>query len=372
MLGPTHLREGIRIVGHAMKANLFGPRRYAGDAEIVCDAVIEACWDEKKGYFRTSPNNYPLFYARDFGMCVDSLLALGHRARVRQTLTYALGKYAKYGRVTQQISPGGRPFNFPDCESPDALAFLLHALVSLNDKDLNRQYGPFLEKEVRRYSDTIVDPSSGLVRRGLQLAGMRDYALRDSSCYDNVMVAAVQKYADELALKNPLRKYDYEKLLITNFWTGKYFRDDISSGFLTGDANTVPFWFGVLGEKKERELFPKVLDAVREAGLDRPCPLRYESGYAQARMLWLDALMGGWEKDTVWLHLGNMWLQVAARRDKALAREYLGEYAALIGRERNYPEVLTKEGKPHRSLFFHSDDSMLWAANWLAMKKELG
>lgn len=368
----AQLREGLRVVGHAMKANIGGPRRYDGDAKRICETIVEECWDERRGVYRTSLNNYPLFYARDFGMCVDALLALGHRDRVRRTLEYALSCYARSGRVTQQISPRGAPFNFPACESPDALAFLLHSLASLNDKELTKRYKSFLEKEIARFVGEVIDRRSGLVRRNLRVAGMRDYALRESSCYDNAMVAAVRKHAAELRLANPLRRYDYGKLLITNFWTGNYFKDDLSNATLTGDANVAPFWLGVLSEKEERERFPKALAAIQAARLDQLYPLRYESGYARTRMLWLDALMGGWEKDTVWLHLGNMFVQAVARHDGAQAREYLGRFTELIERERNYPEVLTREGRPHRSLFFHSDDSMLWAANYLALRRQLG
>ena len=262
MLGPTHVREGLRIVGHAMKANLVGPKRYDGDAEHICATIVEACWDSRNGHYKTSLHNYPIFYSRDFGMCVDSLLLLGHRDRVRSTLAYVLACYARHGSVTQEISPSGKPFNFPDCESPDALAFLLHAIVSLNDKKLNQQYKLFLEQELQRFADVVVDPSSGLVWRGMRLGGMRDYAVRDSSCYDNVMVAAVKQYADALGLKNPLKKYDYKQLLITQFWTGNYFQDDCINGALTGDTNTVPFWFKLFSKEQEAELFSKALAAI--------------------------------------------------------------------------------------------------------------
>jgi hypothetical protein len=367
----AQLREGLRVVGHALKANIVGPRRYDGDAERICETIVEQCWDERRGRYRTSLHNYPIFYARDFGMCIDALLALGHRDRVQRTLAYALACYARKGRVTQQISPGGEPFNFPSCESPDALAFLLYSLASLNDKALIKRHKSFLEQELRRFAGAVIDKRTGLVRRHLRVAGMRDYALRDSSCYDNAMVAAVKKYAAELNLKHPLSRYDYKKLLITTFWAGNYFKDDRANGVITGDANVAPFWLGVLGEKEERDRFPQVLAALQAARLDQPYPLRYESGYATTRMSWLDVAMGGWERDTVWLHLGNMFVQVVARHDRAQARAYLGGFTELIERERNYPEVLTAEGRPHRSVFFHGDDSMLWAANYLALRQQL-
>jgi hypothetical protein len=370
MLRASHVREGARTLAHAIKANLFGPERYEGDAQAICSRIVELCWDEKRGFYRTSLHNYPVFYARDFGMCVDSLLALGQKKRVARTLRYALACYECHGWVTQQIGVGQKPFNFPDHESPDSLAFLLHSLVALGDEELVRMYKGFLEKEIRRLANVIVDPASGLVKRGMNLAGMRDFAIRDSSCYDNVMLAAIQEYARKLKLRSTLEKYDYEKIILRKFWTGTHFRDDLSTDRLTGDANITPFWFRVIRSPGlEKALFSEVLKAFKEAQLDKPCALRYEATRAGTKMRLLDALTGGWERDTAWLHLGNMFLQVLARLDKEEFREQLQRHTELIERERNYPEVLTKDGRPHRSLFFHADGSMLWAANYLALSR---
>lgn len=364
-------RELLRIVAHARRVRRDGPRRYDGTPEAVCRQVVERCWDAEEKFFRTSPNNYPIFYCRDFGMTADALLALGEKERVRSTLAYALGNFARDGRVTQQISPDGKPFNFPRCEHPDALAFLLHALIALNDERLIAQHKGFLSREVRRYADAVVDPQTGLVRRGVRFAGMRDYAVRDSSCYDNAMIAAVSKYAAALHLPNPLQEHDYGQLLLTTFWAGTHFRDDRRNEAMTGDANVVPFWFRVLDEKDERRLFPLVRDAIIAAGLDAPYPLRYETGRGTTRMLWLDAFTGGWERDTAWPFLGNLWTQVALRHDKRLARRYVDTFTRLIENERNYPEVIAPDGTPHASFFFHADDSMLWAANFIALRRSL-
>jgi len=366
-------REGIRVGWHSIRARLSGPTRYDGDATEICERIVAACWDASLDIFITSLHNYPLFYARDFGMCVDALLALGHRDRVRKTLAWALDRYEENGRITLILNRRGKGFNFPDMECPDGYAFLLHSLVALGDKTLLKKHKAFLEQELERFTEKVVDGRTGLMKRGLRVGGMRDHAIRDSSCYDNAMLAAVRKYSKILKLKNPLAEFDYERLLIDNFWTGSYFKDDMASDALTGDTNVLPFWFRVFTEKKEKELWKQALAAMRKERLDEPVPLRYEAGREGTRMILLDTLaMGGWERDTVWLHLGNLFVQAVARYDKGLARKYLERFRELIARERNYPEVLTKEGKPHTGPFFHADDSMLWACNFLALEKALG
>jgi len=365
------LSEGLRIGWHGLKTKALGPKRYDGTPTEICEAIVERCWDAKRGIFLTSPNNYPVFYARDFGMCIDALLALGHRERVRQTLAWALAQYERNGRITLILNRHGKGFNFPDVEAPDGYAFLLHSLAALNDKKLVKNHKTMLERELRRFADAVVDKGTGLVRRGRRFSGMRDYAIRDSSCYDNAMLGAIRKYSKMLGMDTPLRNYAYEELIPRNFWTGSYFKDDLTSEALSGDANVLPFWLRILTPKQERTLWRQALATMRKEKLDEPVPLRYEARRDGAKMHWLDWWSGGWERDTMWLHLGNMFMQVVARYDTKLARAYLEHFEELITRERNYPEVLTKEGRPHTGPFFHADDSMLWACNFLALSEQL-
>jgi len=367
----AYLREGVRIGLHGLRTRFRGHTRYPGDAEEICRAILAACWDER-GFYKTSLHNYPLFYARDFGMTVDALLALGHRERVRTTLAWALAAYRRAGRVTQQVTATGKAFNFPDVEQPDALAFLLHSLVALGDQELVAQYRRFLEGELARFTAAVVDIRSGLVRRDVRVAGMRDYALRTSSCYDNTMLGAIKQYATRLKLQNPLQEYAYEQLLLQHFWTGTHFRDDLEKDEPTGDANVVPFWFRLFPARKECQLFAAVERTIQKLHLDKPVPLRYEpTRRTSTAMHWLDFLTGGWERDTAWLFLGNLYLQVLVRLEPEQAKRLLERHRRLIERHQCYPEVVDRTGELHRSLLFHADDSMLWAANYLALERQL-
>lgn len=364
------VRESARILLHSVAARISGPKRYEGDATRICTTIVEACWNSEEEYFRTSLHNYPGFYCRDFGMCIDALLRLGHRERVKKTLAYALERYHRHGRVRQFITPSGKPTDLLGITSPDALAFLLYSLAASGEKELVHEYKEFLEAEIERLRTALLD-KEGVVRKDLHLSGMRDYAIRRSSCYDNAMFAAMKKYADTLGLKNRLRMNHY-KVVLDRFWTGSYFKDDLENEAMTGDANVAPLWFRIFPKKKEKELFMKIVGEVVRRRLDQPVVLRYEACRSGGtKMLWLDKLMGGWERDTAWLHLGNMYLHVAARYDRELAHRYLCEHRMVIEHYHHYPEVLTCEGKPFRTLFFHADDSMLWAANYLELVQRL-
>lgn len=368
------LREGVRIAWHGLTTSLFGHEVYDGSAEEICRQIVEACWNGT--FFQTSLHNYPLFYARDFGMCVDSLLALGQEARVRRTLAWALRQYEQNGKLTLILDRKGHGFNFPDTEAPDAYAFLLHSLLRLGDGTLVARYRAFLEGALLRFAEAVLEKKTGLCQPHLRLGGMRDYALRKSSCYDNVMLAVIKQSAGQLNLANPFSRYNYVKLILDYFWTGESFKDDMENDAPTGDANVVPFWFRIFPPRVERRLFLRVRRTIARLRLDKPVPLRYEpTRQTRTAMHWLELLTGGWERDTAWLHLGNLYLQVLARLDPEGARTLLAAQRRLIEQHRCYPEVVDTNGELHRSLFFHADGSMLWAANFLALNrrfKEIG
>ncbi len=370
MIISEQFQEGLRIGLRGIRSRWTAPERYDGDALSICKRIVEQCWDDRCKYFRTSLCNYPEFYARDFGMCVDALLELGHRERVIETLRYALRIYRNHGSVTQIITPRHRPLNFLGLESPDALAFLLHALCSAKDETLIDEYRTFLEREIGRVIKKLLG-EGGLIRRELFVSGMRDYAIRKSSCYDNTMIAAIKNHAHALDIPHPLAPYDYPTLLWKHFWTGSYFRDDLDNDVMTGDANVVPLWFQIFSWERERELFDQILPSIRQHQLDIPVVLRFErNAPSHVRMHWLDIFVY-WQHDTAWLHLGNMFLQVVARHDPDLARKYLVGHTQLIEREHCYPELVRGDGTPFHTFFFSADGTMLWAANYLALRREL-
>lgn len=359
MLTLRHVAEGVRYGAHSLKRKLFGPRRYAGAAKDICASIVEACWNGR--YFRNSAGHYGEFWCRDFGFTVDSLLKLGYRKQVLQTLDYALGRFAAHGRIETTISQSGSPFSFPDIYAPDSLAFLIHALRAAKATELVREHRAFLEHELRRFVREAMDTRTGLIRRRTHLSGMRDYAIRDSSCYDNVMAAFLSAEADWLRLQNPLRRFRLAKNVVKRFWNGSYFLDDLSGAtHVTGDANLFPFWTGVVGSRK---MLGSVMRALDHAGLTEPFPLRYAPSNVKERMIPIAFLVPHWENDAVWTHIGLLYLHVIKEAAPAAYERHLRSYVRVLERDKTLFELYTPCGRPYASWWYMADEAMLWAAN---------
>ncbi len=311
------------------------------------------------------------FYARDFGWCTESLLLLGYRKEVISTLDYALSAFQRHGKVEQSINPAGRPFTFPGGKySPDALAFIARSLRLTADRKLIVKYRDFLNSEVKRYFELVIDRKTGLVRKDRSFSSMKDYSIRQSSCYDNVMTAMLSFDLDALGLPNPFKRWDYHRLIIKHFWTGKYFLDDLSgSKAVCGDANVLPFWSGVVTDKSTLK---KAAASMMREGLDKPFPLKYtHRRFSGQKMIGKEIFAGNYERDAIWPHVGLMYIKVVALLDKGLARHYLSQYEKQVLLHKNFLEVYDRDAKPFKNFFFHADEGMLWVANFLWLKKEL-
>ncbi|MBN2454712.1 hypothetical protein JXB11_04160 [Candidatus Woesearchaeota archaeon] len=360
MLSPVHLQEGLRIFLRAQKVRAKGFKRYKGNASEICSKIVSDCWNGR--YFQVSRGNFPEFYTRDFGWCCESLLKLGYRKEVLSSLDYALGKFAAAGKITTAISQGGKPFDFP-CYAPDSLAYLIRSLKLANAKELVEKHGEFLNREARRFFQTVIDANTGLVKADRCFSSMKDHAKRRSSCYDNVMAAMLKEDLSALRLENPLKSYNSKNALVENFWNGRFFRDDLGSEYVAGDANVIPFWTGVI---KSQSMLRKAVSSLQEENLDMPFPLRYTN--AKQDMILIEKLAKGYERDAVWTHMGPMFISIVRKINKRKSDAYMKTYEKVIEKHGNYLEVFTKKGAPFHSPFYYCDEGMLWAANYLAIK----
>lgn len=366
------LSEPKRFFLRRLSVLTRGIKKYNGNDEEICSQIIEACYNKDKNYFMVSNSHFCLFYARDFGWCVEALLDLGHRRRVINTLDYALGIYKEHRGIKQAINPKGKPFTFPfNRYSPDALAFIIRSLKLAKARNLVKKYKDFLINEIKRYYDTVIDKKTGLVRKDKYFSSIKDFAERKSSCYNNVMTAMLATDLKSFkSLKNPFAKYNYKKLILDHFWNRHHFFDDLSDhDIISGDANVLPFWSGLITDK---EIIARAVNAMRVEGLDKPFPLKYNSRrFKEHRMIYPEFIVPDYETDSVWVHVGMMYIRVVAMMDKKLARKYLGQYKKLILKHKNFLEVYDREGRPFKTLFYYTDDSMLWCANYLYLKKLL-
>ncbi len=361
------LSEGGKMVSRRLIVKANGFMRYGGDDEHICRTILDECWNGT--YFRTSTGHFESFYSRDFGWGAGPLCMLGYREKVLKTLRWALKSFEYVGRTATIITSKRRVFD-AFTYAPDSLAFILHALHEAGAKELIGFFHEFLEKEVQRCHDVCWDEKRGMVRADRAFSSIKDNAMRKSSTYDNTMVGMIARYCNSFGLNNPWDGVDFEELLLEKFWTGTHFREDITPNeMVTGDANLFPYWTGVVLNK---EALDKSIRAVREAGLDKPFPLKYTAAHPDNIMLTHRIIAPNYEGTTIWAHLGMLYIETVAQANRKLAKTYLDQYTSRINQHKTFLEVYHPDGTPYTAPFYVSDEGMLWAANYLMLKKLLG
>lgn len=354
-----YFTQGTRIFLTSWK-NRFFPKKYKGNAEEICQKIVEDCWNGR--YFCTSTSNFKQFWTRDFGWCVSSLIKLKHEKEVHHTLRYALNRFKLYNKVATTLTPRGKPFDFPN-PAVDSLPWLIHSIKV--SKFPYYSFKPFLNKEIRKFFDIFIDKNVGLVKPDLHVSSMKDFAVRKSSCYDNSMVALLAKDLALMKLDNPFKKFDYSSLLKRNFWNGEFFYDDLTKkDYVAGDTNIFPFLFGVINDQK---MIESALKKIHEEGLDEPLPLKYTSGRKDVRFIWQEIFLRNYESDAIWMHMGPLYVKLLEQTDKQRAAHCKQKYKEMIEKHKNFLEVFNSKGKPFSSPFYYCDRGMLWAANYLTL-----
>lgn len=351
------------MIKRRLRSNRPVSRFFRGNAEKICQDIVKNCYNKK--YFQTSLGHFSSFWMRDFGICVEALLKLGYDKEVYKTLEYALSVYSRNNILTTTISNEDEPFN-AFSYSPDTLPLLLRSLRLAKANDLIDIYKPFLNQEILNYFEIVIDKSTGLVKKS-NFSSMKDNAKRQSSCYNNCMAAMLKNEVKLLNLVNPLEDYNYEKLIIDNFWQGYYFYDDLYSNYVAGDANVFPFWCGVI---KDKEKLKKVIGIIKESKLDDPFPLKYTEKKDHDFKYPMKLFAKNYQGDSIWMNIGLCYLDVVASYDKKLLKKYLSKYSEIIENNKNFLELFTPEGLPYKTLFYKADEGMLWSCKYLDLLKK--
>lgn len=354
-----HFHEALRIFQRKRVVAKHGIKKYSGDAKTICKTIVDDCWNGD--FFQASTGHFSLFYMRDFGICIKALLKLGYKKEVEKTLQFALAVYSRENRLSTTISTSGKGFDVFHY-APDTLAFLLYSLRISKATELVEIYRPFLEQQIQYFYRTVIDDNTGLVRCDKIFSTIKDNAKRRSCCYDNVCAAVVAGEAEKLKLINPLKQYDYQKLLKETFWTGSYFKDTADTDYICGDANTFPYWFSIFTDKK---MINHSIKKIQEENLDKPFPLKYTTFTPNNFFFPLSILVPNYEGTSIWMHLGLCYIDIADSFDKRLAKEYIKKYKEIIEKHRNFLELFDEAGNPYKTLFYYSDQGMLWASKLL-------
>jgi hypothetical protein len=355
-----HLKEGKRMFLRSMRVRRKGFVRHGKQSEKICETIVRKCWNGK--YFQTSLGHFSQFYTRDFGFCTDSLIRLGYKEWVKQTLDHVLKTFTIGGAVTTSISPDGMPFDFP-YYGIDSLAWLLHSLVVSKSSRLVHGHKEFLERELSKVA-TLLD-EDGLVRPEVALSSMKDHVKRKSSCYDACMLAHIKTCATKLKLHHELSA-NYKELLMTKYWIEDegYFREDRTDAtHFAADANILPFWLGIITDKK---LWNQVHEKLCSEQLNVPLPVKY-SMHKHGKASHLAAkIVPDYEGDAIWAHLGMMYMQLIEDSHPEQYAELHEQYENVIEKYGTFLEVYDSTGLPFKSPVYITDEGMLWASMFIA------
>jgi hypothetical protein len=228
-----------------------------------------------------------------------------------------------------------------------------------------------LRTEVERYAATVVDPRTSLVRSDLVLSSHRDTVRTPSSCYANTMLVVLDLVGRRTGWYASPLDASIGARVVEAFWRGDHFSDRADRDLLTGDAGVFPFWTGAV---PDRLGLAPALDALRQARLTSPLPLRYATRRnARAEDPVQRLFVPDYQGTSVWSSLGAIYLALLARVDVSEARAGLAAYARLIERDGTLREVYTSELRPYRGRLglFLADEAMLWASILLATTTDL-
>ncbi len=357
-----YLTEGSRIAFSSLK-NRFSPKQYEGDAAEICRQIVKGCWNGRFFQTSTKEGNFPQFWTRDFGFCTAALLKLGYKEEIQATLRYALHRFKRARKVTTTITPQGKPYDFPTIAA-DSLPWFMHCLKLARFP--YQDHRAFLNQEIQKYYQELLDHNTGLIRPELEMSSLKDFAIRKSSCYDNCMAGMLAQDLKSMKLVNPFAAHHYPELLLRHFWNGRCFADDLQKkAYVAGDANIFPFLSGLI---KDEGKLRSCIQAMQEAELDQPFPLKYTAKKNAAEFRWQEKVaLSNYEGNALWMHLGPLYVKLVKAIDVEKAEKYRQAYQKLIEQHQNFYEVFTPDGKLYRSWYYAASPGMLWAANYLTL-----
>ncbi|QQS21982.1 hypothetical protein IPM09_00275 [Candidatus Saccharibacteria bacterium] len=337
--------------------------RFEGDASQVCRQVLNKLWEGD--FYRTSLGHFDFFWMRDFGTVAESLTRLGHRDKVHHTLRWALRYYRRSGAVTLCIDSAGNTFNAPATRSIDALPWLLHSVV-VSNYPLNHAEHSFLERQLRRYIKMFLDPRSGFIR-DVHFAEMRDAVVYDRSAYAIALVGRMAKCVELLKLDGfPFPPERYRDELLGQYWNGDYFNADTWNGAYSSECALMPFFLGVIDDAEKAA---RTFNYITAQKLNRLAPLRYtnQPHVWKFRFGMGNRAMPNYTGTTIWTWHATFYLHLLKRYDRPEYQQQYDNFAALIERHGNYPELVNSDGSWYYAPFYRSDPGMVWAALFLTL-----
>jgi hypothetical protein len=364
---PILLAAGVNVAARSFWRGLFGWKRYPGNAEAICRAVIDDCWTGQ--YFAGSAGHFRQFWTRDLAMCTPALCRLGYRDRVVASWEWGLERFERAGRITTTIFYERFPRDVY-AYACDSLPMTLFALREAGAQHLIARHRQLFEREIQRFHQVVFDPDLGLARTSGYFSGPRDCMTGRSTVFANTMIAVLGQLLEGESLLNPFAGHDLRERMLQQYWTGHYFRDSLCRELPSGDANVWPFFFGIFDPDAgaAAAMRRQAFTTLEERGFTSPVPLRYfERRLPDSELPVPKAFTPNYQGDPSWTQLGAVYLHELGKVDRPRMVAHRTRMAELIGRDRNYLELYTTDGQPYlgRARIYHCDEGMIWAALFL-------
>jgi hypothetical protein len=366
------INQGISMFLRNIKVRFNGFKRYRGSVKTISKSIINGCWNGK--YFNVSSGHFKVFYIRDFAWVFEPLIKKGFKEKAIKTLNYVTNKYIQSKRVSVALY-NNRLYDFPSyaVDSFPYLVMLHRKAKELLDINPSEDVKRFFKDYAEAYKKKVIDNRTGLVREDKFFSSIKDHHLRRSSCYDNVMVAMLSKDLNFLNISNSLPR-DQKKKIKKKFWNGKYFKDGMDDNSFSSDSNIFPFWTGLydISVKENKRMLMSVLEYITERKLNSPFPLKYHyNGFRPKRLIKESFFAKDYETDSIWMHIGLIYIDILSKVNREAAKMYLISYKTLIDVHKTFLEVYDKKGKPYKSLFYYTDEGMIWIAYFLELYERL-
>ena len=123
----------------------------------------------------------------------------------------------------------------------------------------------------------------------------------------------------------------------------------------------MPFWLGIVPDDLGAAA---MLDALDDAGLTEPLPLRYSAAPAAAEDRVQRVFVPDYQGTATWTSLGAMATDVALRVDPPRGERWLRGHLDVVERDGTMWEVLDADLRPYRGRLglWRADEAMLWGA----------
>jgi hypothetical protein len=402
-----YYKSGFLIVQNAWFGSFPAPSQ---STEGIIDDIHALRFDPTKPYL-ISGDQFSVLYPRNLGVFYNSLLDYRtahsqqdweNRQRIYlQSALYALDAFSSARQITTTIVPiSPRSVVLtevhPGSVASDSLYGVLYAFDQLEHAQ-NVQTGVATRQIIRErksdlntlldiYLGDVRDPSTGLVKRGVDLAAARDGVVRDSSFYDNVVLWKTLDLADKLGI----RRADAGELaalrtkIMNTFWQEDkgYFRDDQTTTNYSSDwLIAMPTGFLSLDDSNDVAKLERMIGYTKAQHLDQPFPIRYSASNDNKNIPFaVKKFVPNYGGDAIWSYWGSQYIYLLAamyhhtdnQTYKTDAEHFIQIYRDKIEQTRGFPETFDTQGNFLQSAVYKSIRQTGWVVQFEQAEAELG